>query len=100
MRIEVFSSVSFDWIVRQFVSTAEIRRFDLSINFQVPEGYTPTEYVNILERCMLNRSYAVREGDGSISFGTAKSPYRAIFYDKEKEQKHYYNQKDADSLMY
>lgn len=100
MRIEVFSSVSFDWIVREFVSTAEIRRFDLSINFQVPEGYTPTEYVNILERCMLNRSYAVREGDGSISFGTAKSPYRAIFYDKEKEQKHYYNQKDTDSLMY
>lgn len=100
MRIELFSSASFDWIVREFVTTAEIRRFDLSINFQVPEGYTPSEYVNILEHCMLNRSYAVREGDGSISFGTAKSPYRAIFYDKEKEQKHYYNQKDADSLMY
>ena len=49
---------------------------------------------------MLNRSNATIEGDGSISFGTAKSPYRAIFYDKEKEQKHYYLTRDKDSLMY
>lgn len=100
MRIEIFSTISFDKIVREFCKSAEIRRFDLSINFQVPGGYTPTDYIHILSRCMLNRSNATIEGDGSISFGTAKSPYRAIFYDKEKEQKHYYLTQDKDHLMY
>ena len=78
---------TFKQLVSYFVERAEIRRFDLSLNFQVPPGYTPSEYIDILERCHLNRQGATREGDGSISFGTAKSPYRTIWYDKEKEQK-------------
>lgn len=100
MNVWYYSGKNFKEIVEDFYKNAEIRRFDLSINFQVPIGYTPTEYINILSRCMLNRSNATIEGDGSISFGTAKSPYRAIFYDKEKEQKHYYLTKDKSPLMY
>ena len=101
MNIELFSSVPFKRIVEEFVQRAEIRRIDLSINFQVPPGYSPDEYIEVLERCRLNRQYAKREGDGSISFGTAKSPYRVIFYNKEKEQKNFYLSNDADShLMY
>lgn len=101
MRIEAFSTVNFRRIVEEFVQRAEIRRLDLSINFQVPPSYTPDEYIDVLERCRLNRQDAKREGDGSISFGTAKSPYRVIFYNKEKEQKNFYLTRDADPhLMY
>ena len=73
---------------------AEIRRFDLSLNFRVPDLYTPKQYIDLLERCMINRQCAKREADGSISFGGAKTPYRVIFYDKEKEQKEYFSRKD------
>ena len=66
-------------LVSYFAFKAEIRRFDLSLNFQVPPGFTPSEYIDVLERCNLNRQSATREGDGSISFGTAKSPYRNLF---------------------
>lgn len=100
MNIWYYSRMNFKAIVEHFYKNAEIRRFDLSLNFQVPIGYTPTEYIHVLSRCMLNRSNATIEGDGSISFGTAKSPYRAIFYDKEKEQKHYYLTRDKSPLMY
>jgi hypothetical protein len=101
MNIELFSSVPFNRIVEEFVRRAEIRRFDLSINFQIPPGYSPDEYIDVLERCRLNRQDGKREGEGSISFGTAKSPYRVIFYNKEKEQKNFYLSNDADPhLMY
>ena len=88
-----------DDLFKRLVHSAEIRRFDLSINFQVPPGYTPDEYIDVLERCRLNRQDAKREGEGSISFGTAKSPYRTIFYNKEKEQKNFYLKKDSDPHM-
>lgn len=100
MRVEVFANCSFDVIAREFIRRAEIRRFDLSINFQVPPLYTPDDYINILARCMLNRTSAIVEGEGSISFGTSKTAYRAIFYNKEKEQKHYYLTSDKDPIMY
>ena len=73
---------------------AEIRRFDLSLNMRVPMAYRPVDYIELLSRCMVNRQEAKREADGSISFGTAKTPYRVIWYDKEKEQKDYFNRKD------
>lgn len=91
--------VTMDRLFKRLVAAAEIRRFDLSINFQVPPGYTPDEYIDVLERCRLNRQDAKREGEGSISFGTAKSPYRTIFYNKEKEQKNFYLKKDSDPHM-
>lgn len=94
MGVENFSKKSMRYIAKKLVETAEIRRFDLSLNFDVPVCYTPSEYVTVLSRCYLNRQTAIPYGDGSISFGTEKSPYRVIFYDKEKEQKHYYGTKD------
>lgn len=100
MRIEVFSTLDFESIAKEFMQRAEIRRFDLSINFQVPPLYTPTDYINLLSRTILNRTAAKIEGEGSISFGTDKTSYRAIFYDKEKEQKKYYLTADKDPIMY
>lgn len=99
MKIELFASVPFRRIVEEFVDRAEIRRFDLSLNFQVPKIYEVDDYVNVLERCWMNRQKATREGDGSISYGTAKSPYRVIWYNKEKEQKKFYLSKDPDPHM-
>lgn len=95
LHIENFSSVSMHRIAELFVERAEIRRFDLSLNFQVPPLYKPTDYIDLLARCRLNRGEAKREGEGSISFGTEKSPYRCIFYDKETEQRRYFKQKDT-----
>jgi len=94
MGVEKYSRHGIKYIAKKFAERAEIRRFDLSLNFDVPAAYSPSEYVQLLSRCYLNRQEASVYGDGSISFGSAKSPYRAIFYDKEKEQKHYYNTKD------
>lgn len=91
--------VTMERVFKRLVASAEIRRFDLSINFQIPPGYTPDEYIDVLERCRLNRQDSKREGEGSISFGTAKSPYRVIFYNKEKEQKNFYLKKDSDPHM-
>ena len=102
MRIELYtrnSRMTFEQVVKQFVQRVEIRRMDLSINFQVPPGYTPDEYIDILARCRLNRQDARKEGEGSISFGTPKSPYRTIFYNKEKEQKHFYLLREPDPHM-
>lgn len=94
MGIEQYSKKDIRYIAKKFVQSAEIRRFDLSLNFDVPAVYSPSEYVQLLSRCYLNRQSASIFGDGSISFGSEKSPYRVIFYDKEKEQKHFYNTKD------
>lgn len=81
-------------LAKELSLTAEIRRFDLSLNMRVPALYRPVDYIELLSRCMVNRQEAKRESDGSISFGSAKTPYRVIWYDKEKEQKDYFNRKD------
>lgn len=94
MNIANYSSKSFTWIAKKFLQVAEIRRFDLSLNFAVPPIYTPTDYVQLLSTCHVNRQDAVPHEVGSISFGTDKSPYRVICYDKEKEQEHYFHTKD------
>lgn len=93
--IDDYSDKTLVYIFKEFYKRAEIRRFDLSLNFKVPPIYTPTEYVNLIARCNLNRQEARREGDGSISYGTDKSPYRTIWYDKEAEAKAYYNRKEG-----
>lgn len=85
--------MTFDEIARLFIERAELRRFDLSLNFKVPPIYTPTDYVKLISRCMINRQKAVPHDDGSISFATDKSPYRVIVYDKEKEAAKYYSDK-------
>lgn len=101
MQIENYSSLNFKEIVRQFLTRAELRRMDLSLNFKVPPLYTPTEYVNLISRCMINRQCANRHDDGSISFASESSPYRVIVYDKEKECKHYYsNSKNCMNYIY
>lgn len=92
--IQNYSRKGFRYIVQKFCERAEIRRFDLSLNFDVPISYTPSDYVSLLSRCYLNRQVAEPYSYGSISFGSDKSPYRVIWYDKEKEQKHYYTSKD------
>lgn len=91
LHIEDYSSVSLKRIGEEFVTRAELRRMDLSLNFKVPLTYTATDYVNLISRCMINRQEASRHADGSISFATDKSPYRVIVYDKELEAKNYYN---------
>ena len=92
----------FNYIVKRFFETAEIRRFDLSMNFKVPGGslFKPREYVNLLSRCRVNRQNSKCEDKensikGSVSWGTEKSPYRVIVYDKEAEQKRYFSMKDG-----
>lgn len=92
--IENYSNRPFGYIASEFVKYAEIRRFDLSINFDIPLCYTPTEYIELISHCYINRQKATPEGTGSISYGTDKSPYRVILYDKERETKKYYNTLD------
>lgn len=90
-----------DMIVEKFMRCAEIRRFDLSMNFRAPSGlYKPREYVNLMSRCRVNRQNSKIEDNenavcGSVSWGTEKSPYRVIVYDKEAEQKRYFAMKDG-----
>ena len=90
LHIELYSSLSREEIMRRFLREAEIRRLDLSLNFKVPEIYTASEYVNLIGKCRINQQSAHPYDDGSIGFATEKSPYRVIFYDKEKEAKKYY----------
>lgn len=87
------NGMTFEKIAKLFVERAELRRFDLSLNFKVPPIYTPTEYVKLISRCMINRQAAHPHDDGSISYATEKSPYRVIVYDKEKEAEKYYSDK-------
>lgn len=93
LHIENYSSCSFDIIAKTFLDRAELRRIDLSLNFKVPYIYTPSDYVQLLSHCFINRCKAKSHGEGSISFGTEKSPYRVIVYDKELEAKVYYHRK-------
>lgn len=101
-RIEEYAieDISFNRIAELFIERAEIRRFDLSLNFKVPPQYTPTDYVKLISRCMINRQFAHPHDDGSISFATEKSPYRVIVYDKEKEAEKYYNDKKGCKRYY
>ena len=60
----------------------------------------PREYVNLISRCRVNRQNSKIEDNensvcGSVSWGTEKSPYRVIIYDKEAEQKRYFAMKDG-----
>lgn len=95
------SSTTMHTIVEQFMERAEIRRFDLSMNFKCPNAlYKPREYVDLMSRCRVNRQNSIREDKGhpscgSVSWGTEKSPYRVIVYDKEAEQKRYFSMKDG-----
>ena len=95
------SSCTMDTIIDQFYKNAEIRRFDLSMNFRTCSGiYKARDYVNMMSRCRVNRQGAVCEDKenavkGSVSWGTPKSPYRVIVYDKEAEQKRYFSMKDG-----
>lgn len=95
------SSCTMDTIIDQFYKKAEIRRFDLSMNFRTCSGiYKARDYVNMLSRCRVNRQGSQCEDKenpikGSISWGTPKSPYRVIVYDKEAEQKRYFSMKDG-----
>lgn len=90
-----------DLIVSEFLKRAEIRRFDLSMNFKAPEScFKAREYVNLLSRCRVNRQNSKIEDNenavcGSVSWGTEKSPYRVIVYDKEAEQKRYFAMRDG-----
>ena len=102
--IETFAfsdKTTFELIAREFLETAEIRRFDLSMNFRTNNAmYKARDYINLVSRCRLNRQGSKCEDKenhvkGSISWGTEKSPYRVIMYDKETEQKRYFAMKDG-----
>lgn len=96
LNVERFSydNVSFDYIAKTFLETAELRRFDLSLNFRAPDQHKSSEYVQVLSRCRVNRQKAHPYEEGSVAWGKEKSPYRVIVYDKEKEQHDYYNRKE------
>lgn len=103
MGIHMYATKSLEAILTDFVENAELRRSDLSLNFKVPEKYTATEYVQIIQSCRINQQSAKIHDDGSISFATEKSPYRCIFYDKEKECKNFYLntcKKDEKNVIY
>lgn len=93
-------------IVAEFAKRAEIRRFDLSLNFKgVSSVYKVRDYINMVSRCRVNRQNSHIEDKehgvaGSVSWGTEKSPYRVIMYDKETEQKKYYSRKDGTVFMW
>ena len=44
------NGMTFEKIAKLFVERAELRRFDLSLNFKVPPIYTPTEYVKLISQ--------------------------------------------------
>lgn len=90
-------TLTFKTLMQWFFDTAELRRLDLSLNFKVPDGYSPREYIDVLRMCTLNQQKATPYEQGSISFGCENSPYRCIFYDKTTEQKKYFNKKDASN---
>lgn len=94
LHIERFSESTFNYIVKRFLEVAELRRFDLSLNFKAPKSFKVAEYVQTCARCRINRQDSKQQGDGSFSWGSEKSPYRVIVYDKETEQKLYYNRKE------
>lgn len=91
LEIARYSRRTFDELVRDFCENAELRRMDLSLNFKVPMVNTPTDYVQLISNCYVNRQKAHPHADGSISFASEKSPYRVIVYDKEKEAEKFYN---------
>lgn len=102
--IETFAwsdKTTFELIAKKFLETAEIRRFDLSMNFVTNNAmYKARDYINLVARCRLNRQGSKCEDKenhikGSISWGTEKSPYRVIMYDKETEQRRYFAMKDG-----
>lgn len=102
--IETFAwsdKTTFELIAKEFLETAEIRRFDLSMNFRTNNAmYKARDYINLVARCRLNRQGSKCEDKenpikGSISWGTEKSPYRVIMYDKETEQRRYFAMKDG-----
>ena len=82
--------MSLDWLLKNLLENAEIRRMDLSLNFLCPGEYTPTDYVQLMKHLRVNQQECVEHADGSISWASEKSPYRVICYDKEKEAKNYY----------
>lgn len=94
LHIENYSCKGFNAIAKRFLEVAELRRFDLSLNFKAPPEFKVQDYVQVCSRCRINRQDASYQGDGSYSWGSAKSPYRMIVYDKETEQKEYYNRKE------
>lgn len=91
LKVQEFSDKSLNYLIRDFCKNAELRRMDLSLNFKVPYAYTATDYVQLIKKCYINRQKAHEHDDGSISFASETSPYRVIFYDKEKEAERYYN---------
>lgn len=100
LHIENFSKMSLDWLLKDLLDNAEIRRIDLSLNFRCPGEYTPTDYVQLMKHLRVNQQECVEHADGSISWASEKSPYRVICYDKEKEAKNYYTGNSVKGKKY
>lgn len=75
---------------KHFFERTIIRRLDLSLNFQVPQDKSVTEWIAWLGRVVVNGNESLPQGNeksGSARVWSApRSNYRITFYDKEKEQ--------------
>lgn len=77
----------------------EIRRLDLSYNFRTEDVQ---RLIAELSVCRLNNKagepISKDHQTGTVNFGgTRGSLYKAMFYDKEKEQKHFFSQTGIDN---
>lgn len=101
MNIMLYTSLNRRDLIKVFLTHCQIRRLDLSYNFKT--NFPVPRVLLELSTCRLNN----KAGDalernaqaGTVSWGGGRgSAYKAMFYDKEREQKEYFHKLNDNTL--